>query len=324
MKVLVVLACAIAIATAFDYTAEWELWKKGNGKEYETETIELARHTIWESNKNYVDNHNQHKEKFGFSLEMNEFSDMDSTEFSRTYNGYLQSPRPRNSSRLYRRLYNPLDAEVDWRNKGAVTGVKNQGQCGSCWSFSATGSLEGQHFLKNNELVSLSEQQLVDCSTSYGNKGCKGGLMDSAFKYIAANGGDDTESSYPYTAKDGVCHFDPSNVGATDTGFKDIPEMDCNSLKEAVNNVGPISVAMDASQRSFQSYHEGVYDPFLCSSTKLDHGVLAVGYGTEDGQEYWLVKNSWGPSWGMEGYFQIAMANNKCGICTQASYPTVS
>lgn len=324
MKFLFAFVCTIAFAAAFDYTAEWELWKKENGKEYATEKIELARHTIWESNKKYVDNHNEHKDALGgYSLEMNEFSDMDSAEFSRIYNGYLQTDRPRNSSYQYKRLYNPLAAEVDWRDKGAVTEVKNQGQCGSCWSFSATGSLEGQHFLKTNQLVSLSEQQLVDCSTRYGNQGCRGGLMDNAFKYIKANGGDDTEASYPYTAKDGVCHFNPSTVGATLTGYTDIPRGDCAALKESVHNVGPISVAMDASQKSFQMYSEGVYDPFFCSSTKLDHGVLVVGYGTQDGKDYWLVKNSWGASWGMDGYFMIAVGNNKCGLCTQASYPLV-
>ena len=323
MKILVALLCTIAVTSAFDYTAEWMLWKKESGEEYETEKIELARHMIWEANKNYVDNHNKNKDKYGYSLEMNQFADMDSAEFSRTYNGYRQTARPRNSTYQYKPLNNPLASEVDWREKGAVTEVKNQGQCGSCWSFSATGSLEGQHFLKTGKLVSLSEQQLVDCSKRYGNNGCEGGLMDNAFKYIKAVGGDDTERSYPYTAKDGICRFNPSDVGATLTGYVDIAKGDCDALKDAVHNVGPISVAMDASQRSFQMYSEGVYDPLTCSSTNLDHGVLVVGYGTQDGQDYWLVKNSWGANWGLEGYFMIAVGRNKCGICTQASYPIV-
>merc|ERR1712110_273807 len=153
--------------------------------------------------------------------------------------------------------------------------------------------------------------------------GCNGGLMDNGFTYIKKNGGIDTEESYPYKAKTGRCKFDKDNVGATDTGFVDLKRGSEEALEDALATVGPISVAIDASHSSFQLYKKGVYNEKRCSSTRLDHGVTAVGYGSEDGQDYWIVRNSWGTVWGMEGYVHMSKnKNNQCGIATQASYPT--
>jgi len=208
---------------------------------------------------------------------------------------------------------------VDWRTKGAVTPIKNQGQCGSCWAFSTTGSTEGVTFIKTGKLPSASEQQLVDCSGSYGNYGCDGGLMDSAFQYIIANKGIDSESSYPYTAQDGTCAFNPANVVATLTSYRDVTSQSEPALQSSIT-ARPTSVAIDASHSSFQFYQSGVYYEPSCSPTQLDHGVLAVGYDTSAG--YYIVKNSWGTDWGNQGYIWMSLGkNNNCGIATMSSYP---
>ena len=295
-----------------------------HGKVYADKTMELRRHAIWQMNKKYVDEHNEHlASRLGFTLGMNEYADMDGAEFSKIFNGYI-SGRRSNTTKTFTATHAAVPDSVDWRTKGIVTGIKNQGQCGSCWSFSATGSLEGQHALSTGNLVSLSEQNLVDCSGPEGNEGCDGGLMDDAFEYVIKNNGLDTEASYPYVARDEVCRFNPANVGATEKSYVDIPHEDEDALVKAIASVGPISVAIDASHQSFQLYSSGVYYEPDCSQTALDHGVLAVGYGTDGGSAMYIVKNSWGTSWGMQGYIYMSRnRDNNCGIATEASYPLV-
>jgi len=274
------------------------------------------RFSIFRDNLDFVNGHDS--EAKGYTVALNQFADQTGEEFSRWACGMKVTAEYSEVEEI--EVNAP--ASWDWRSKGAVTGVKNQGQCGSCWSFSSTGSTEGVHFLKTNKLVSLSEQNLVDCSTAEGNQGCQGGLMDQAFTYIIKNNGIDTEASYPYTATGpNQCQFNRANVGATLSSFHDIPSGSESSLLEAVYG-RPTSVAIDASHQSFQFYSGGVYYEPACSSTQLDHGVLAVGYGTESGKDYWLVKNSWGAAWGSAGYIKMSRnRNNNCGIATAASYP---
>ncbi|XP_075825519.1 procathepsin L-like isoform X3 [Microtus pennsylvanicus] len=281
--------------------AEWHEWKTRHGKTYITHE-EGQKRAVWEDNRKVIELHNEDYAKgvHDFSMEMNAFGDLTNTEFRELMTGF-QSMGSKEMDVFQEPLLGDIPKFVDWRNHGYVSPVKNQGQCGACWAFSAVGSLEGQMFRKTGRLVPLSEQNLVDCSWSYGNSGCDGGLMEYAFQYVKNNGGLDTRDSYPYEAR-----------------VRSSPVL-------AVATVGPISVGIDTKHHSFQFYRGGMYYEPNCSSSKLDHAVLVVGYGEEsDGKKYWLVKNSWGASWGMNGYIKMARdRNNNCGIATHAVYPTV-
>ncbi|KAG5314755.1 CATL protein, partial [Acromyrmex insinuator] len=311
--------------------AEWFIFKTHHKKIYKSSVEEGYRMKIFLDNKRKIAEHNRKYElnEVPYKLGMNKYGDMLHHEFVNTLNGFNKSEKAQKQF-MGATFISPanveLPKEVDWRKHGAVTEVKDQGHCGSCWAFSTTGSLEGQHFRQTGILVSLSEQNLIDCSGNYGNEGCNGGLMDNAFKYVRDNKGLDTEKSYPYEAENDKCRYNPRNSGAIDTGFVDIPRGNEHKLKAAVATIGPVSVAIDASHESFQLYSEGVYFDPECDSDNLDHGVLIVGYGTDPktGHDYWLVKNSWGETWGEKGYIKMARnKDNHCGIASSASYPLV-
>lgn len=318
----------------------WNKFKKSHGKSYLSDEHETFRFDIFSKNLHIIEKHNSEYSMgmHTYTLGVNYFADWTFPEFAEKMLGtrYNMTHNKEANAGTFMRLpkHVQIPDAVDWRTEGAVASVKNQGECGSCWAFSTTGSLEGAHFRLTGQMVELSEQQLVDCSGKYHNEGCNGGLMDNAFEYIKENGGLDTEQSYPYNAHQGKCHFSKKNVGATCSGFNDITTGDEAALMEAVATVGPVSVAIDATEEKFMLYKEGVLVDDTCANGQndLNHGVLVVGYGTDNtrktasgaGQDFWIVKNSWGTGWGEQGYVRMARnLKNMCGIATAASYPLV-
>ena len=370
MRILYVALFAVMVsASAEDRRERFQDWVKRFEMSFKNDVHMDHAFINWLENDDHIISVNDRN--LSYSLDHNQFSGMNSEQF-REYLGY--SGKPVASSRYLRvrpeSFQNKVDHakclidcvknvhnectkdtigcihgckdantvmladSVDWVTKGAVTDVKNQGQCGSCWSFSTTGALEGANYVQHGELVSLSEQQLVDCDNfRNGGKdhGCNGGLMDNAFSWIEKNGGLCQEASYPYTSgmtkTPGTCMSDCDVVdGTIITGYYDVPANSDEDMMVALNQQ-PVAIAIQADQKDFQLYSSGVFTGDC--GTQLDHGVLAVGYGSMDGTDYYRVKNSWGTTWGKDGYIYLGRGseyNNgagQCGMLMQASYPVV-
>ncbi|KAG8385455.1 hypothetical protein BUALT_Bualt03G0047100 [Buddleja alternifolia] len=317
------LATSRKVPEAATMAERHEQWMGQYGKTYKNEAEKAMRFKIFKENVEFIESFNSAGTK-PYKLGINEFADLKNDEFRAFRNGYKTPSNPASTTFMYENV-TTIPPSIDWRKKGAVTKIKDQGQCGCCWAFSAVAAMEGVNKLKTGKLISLSEQELVDCDSTGEDEGCNGGLMDDAFKFIIKNNGLAAESDYPYKGTDDTCNKEKEALSAAKiNGYEDVPSDDESALLKAVANQ-PVSVAIDAGGMGFQLYSGGVFTGDC--GTDLNHGVTAVGYGTsEDGTKYWLVKNSWGVSWGEEGYIRmkrdVDAKGGLCGIAMQPSYPT--
>ncbi len=332
MKVLILLALIVSAFTLelHDTTfAKFMKFVNSNKKIYANHMEFLEKYEIFKENLHKVmamqKTQALSKEASTFSWGITPFFDLTTEEFAKRYLNLkinsLENLRKESLPLTVDSKIKDAPPTYDWRKQGAVSSIKNQGMCGSCWAFSAVGNLEGQHQIKTGtKVVDLSTQQLVDCDKV--DQGCNGGLMDDAFNYVKKAGGIEADSDYPYTGSDDKCHFDSTKVVVKDTGYKMATTQNEDDIKNMLYQTGPLSVAMNATPLQF--YFFGVFNPYfswLCSPSGLNHGVLLVGYGTEKGWlygeiKYWIVKNSWGKFWGEEGFFRIIRGTGACGINT--------
>ena len=320
MKLIVLFGLFMGI-----YGNDWHSFQKfikKHDKFYDTHNEFIKRLDIFSSNLRLIEYNNMYNDNL--KLAVNKFTDMTSDELFYGFKSHNMLSKTKSCNEFKNYKTSNLPDSVDWRGT-AVTPVKDQGKCGSCWSFSATGAMEGAWAISTGNLVSLSEQQLLDCSITYGDMACKGGLMDNAFEY-AIDYGLCLEHDVPYEAKRESCESSNCEAEVEFSECQDVPSGDQLALKAAVAQQ-PVSVAIQADKIVFQSYSSGVITGDVCGNN-LDHGVLIVGYGTENGVDYWLVKNSWGVGWGDNGYVKIGRndtVNNLgvCGIATTPSFPVV-
>ncbi|XP_064543542.1 procathepsin L [Drosophila montana] len=299
-----------------------------SGKSYLSAADRQLREGIFSARKTLVDAKNAAFKSGAstYELAVNAFADLTNAEFLKQLTGLRKSSSgDANAHRISPKLATnvPLPDSFDWREKGGVTPVKFQGECGSCWSFAATGAIEGHVFRKTGKLPNLSEQNLVDCGkVELGLAGCDGGFQEYAFNFITEQNGIAVGEKYPYLDKKDTCKYTNAISGAQITGFAAIPPKDEQAMKTVVATQGPLACSVNGLE-SLLLYKRGIYADEECNNGEVNHSILVVGYGTEDGQDYWIVKNSWDKAWGEDGYFRLPRGKNFCGIATECSYPVV-
>ncbi|XP_050552147.1 digestive cysteine proteinase 2 [Spodoptera frugiperda] len=305
--------------------SEFDRFKTKHGKQYASDVEHEKRLNIFRQNLRLIFSHNRARRSF--TMAVNHLADRTDTELAalrgRRYSGPNHGLMFPYSQSLVEEESDKLPSEHDWRLFGAVTPVKDQSVCGSCWSFGTTGAVEGALFLSNGgKLERLSQQALVDCSWGFGNNGCDGGEDFRAYQWIMKHGLPTEESYGDYLGQDGYCHLDNVSIATKIKGWVNVTSNDEKALRLAIFKHGPISVAIDAAHKSFSFYSNGVYYEPACHNKidELDHAVLAVGYGILKGQKYWLVKNSWSNMWGNDGYVLMSTKDNNCGVQTAPTY----
>jgi C1A family cysteine protease len=320
-------ASALTVATMFSFKQQkpsFNRWASFHRKVYSASERDY-RNSVFDANVERIYLHNMYSNS-SWTMAVNKFADMTADEWRSIYSRPYNRTLPFNYEAWHAtQKATALPSSVDWSSQGAVTPVKDQGKCGSCWAFSATGALEGSWFLSKGVLYNVSEQELIDCSTTLGNKGCEGGFMEYAFRYVIDNNLT-TDALYPYTATGpNTCMAAGKPYAVSASSYIDVPANSENALMTAIA-LQPVSVAVEADQSVFQFYSSGVMTK--ACGTNLDHGVLAVGYGTTQGQDYYKIKNSWGADWGMNGYMLVGRgagfsAQGQCGIQMESSFPLV-
>jgi len=333
-KIITILVAFIVLHVKANDINEWKTWMLQFNKIYNDAEEESFRYSVWAENYKIIQKFNA--DEHSFTMGLNRFSDLTLDEFKDLMH-LNPGPPSNNICELMNKMPNELNNKYDvpdafdWRTKGVVSSVKDQGQCGSCWAFSAVGSLESAWALSTGQLIDLSEQQLVDCSNDEGNQGCEGGLMDQAFNYTIINGLC-SNITYPYVAKEGTCRANTCDISVGMSRCVDI-QMDNSKwernetekvMKFMVGLQQPLSVAVYAGNSFWMHYSGGVINDNECHPWLIDHAVVVVGYNTTDtGLDYWIVKNSWNSTWGNEGYVYIARGSNMCGIGMYPSYPII-
>ncbi|XP_057669833.1 procathepsin L-like [Diorhabda carinulata] len=322
MKILLVIPLIIVATYGLSAKKQWDSFKIKYEKSFESYLEERLRFQIFKSNLKRIREHNANYDKgeSSYYMGVTKFADMTQDEFKNMLDKQISvKPMINTKSKDFSGITAP--ESVDWRTTGAVLAVKDQGTCGACWSFSSTGALEGQNFLKNNISIPLSEQELIDCSNLYNNNGCYGGSMKYAFDYVLDHGVS-SEESYPYIAEADRCHRNSSNIVLYAKNVVAIADPTIDKLKSAVASVGPISVPVSADV-ALQLYKGGIFDETDCSNAAPNHAVLLVGYGNENGKDYWIIKNSWGTKWGENGFYRLQTNPVICAILNGPVYPEV-